>query len=74
MRTSLPWVHGRARLPARRRFVLGSLTIGCPVDAFISCSAAKIFTDGALGSWGAAMHEPYSGAYRAARCFRESDF
>lgn len=24
-------------------------------------SAAKIFTDGALGSWGAAMHEPYSG-------------
>lgn len=25
-------------------------------------SAAKIFTDGALGSWGAAMHEPYSDA------------
>ncbi|GAA5858682.1 hypothetical protein JCM8547_001419 [Rhodosporidiobolus lusitaniae] len=24
--------------------------------------AAKIFTDGALGSWGAAMHEPYSDA------------
>lgn len=24
--------------------------------------AAKIFSDGALGSWGAAMHEPYSGA------------
>lgn len=26
--------------------------------------AVKIFTDGALGSWGAAMHEPYSGESR----------
>ncbi|GEM11521.1 amidohydrolase family protein [Rhodotorula toruloides] len=28
----------------------------------LTVRAAKIFTDGALGSWGAAMHEPYSDA------------
>ncbi|GAA6039999.1 hypothetical protein JCM8097_002660 [Rhodosporidiobolus ruineniae] len=61
---------GKSRLPVR---VYGM--VGCePTNAYcgdeveryegerFTVRAAKIFTDGALGSWGAAMHEGYSDA------------
>ncbi|GAA6011591.1 hypothetical protein JCM10207_002671 [Rhodosporidiobolus poonsookiae] len=65
-----PRARGESRLPVRLYGMVGceptNSWCGDEVERYegerFSVRAAKIFTDGALGSWGAAMLEPYSDA------------